>query len=78
MSFSSISVSVLPGVICICVGWDSSFGVVTCYGLDGRESNLGGGRDFLHLSRPAMVLTKTPIQWVSGLSLRGKAPVAWS
>ena len=34
-------------------------------------SNPGEGRDFPHLSRPALGLTQPPVQWVPGLS-RGK------
>ena len=33
-----------------------------------RGSNLGGGRDFSHLSRPALGPTQPPVQWVPGLS----------
>jgi len=31
-------------------------------------SNRGGGRDFPHLSRPALGSTQPPVQWVPGLS----------
>ena len=34
---------------------DSSVGIATRYGLDVHESNPGGGRDFPHPSRPALV-----------------------
>ena len=33
-----------------------------------RGSNLGGGRDFPHLSTPALGSTQPPVQWVPGLS----------
>jgi hypothetical protein len=33
-----------------------------------RGSNLGGGRDFMHLSRPVLGPTQPPAQWVPGLS----------
>jgi len=44
---------------------------VTRYGLDGPGSNPGGGRDFLHPSRPARRPTQSPIQWVPDLFPRG-------
>jgi len=39
-----------------------------------RESNPGGGRDFLHQSRPALWLTQPPVQWVPGLSRGEERP----
>jgi hypothetical protein len=44
---------------------DSAVSIATRYGLDGPgiESRWGGGRDFLHLSRPAQWPTQPPIQW---------------
>ena len=35
------------------------------------------GRDFLHLSRPALGSTQPPIQWVLDLFPWGKAAGAW-
>jgi len=37
----------------MCGGPGSVVGIATGYGLDGSGLNPGGGRDFLHLSRPA-------------------------
>jgi hypothetical protein len=43
-------------------------GIATAYRLDGPGIKFRWGRDFPHLSRPALRLTQTPVQWVSGLS----------
>jgi hypothetical protein len=50
------------------IGPGSSFGIATDYGLDGPGIEALWGRDFPHLSRPALGPTHLPVQWVPGLS----------
>ena len=50
-------------------GPGSSVGIATGYGLDGPGIESRWGRDFPHLSRPALGSTQPPVQWVPGLSL---------
>jgi hypothetical protein len=49
------------------MGRDISVGSANGYGLVGPGIESRGRRDFLHLSRPAVVPTQPPIQWVPGL-----------
>jgi hypothetical protein len=46
----------------------SSVGIATDYGLEGPEIESRWGRDFPHLSRPALGPNQPPVQWVPGLS----------
>jgi hypothetical protein len=41
--------------------------IVTGYGLDGPEIESRWGRDFPHLSRPALGPTQPPLQWIPRL-----------
>jgi len=49
-------------------GPGSSVGIATGYGLDGPRIESQWGRDFPHLSSPALAPTHPPVQWVPGLS----------
>jgi hypothetical protein len=60
-----------------CEGRDSSVSTETCYGLDGPGIECRCGRDFPHLSRPAVGPTQPPIQWVPSLFPGGKAAGEW-
>jgi hypothetical protein len=46
----------------------SVFSIATVYGLHGPKIESRWGRDFLHLSRPALRPTQPPVKWVPGLS----------
>ena len=56
------------------VGRDSSVGIATGYGLDGPGIESRWGRDIPHPSRPALVPTQPPIQWISGFFPGVKRP----
>jgi len=56
MNFSSILYSI--------VGRDSVVRIVTCYGLDGQGIESRWDGVFPHLSRPSLVPTQPPMQWL--------------
>ena len=45
----------------------SLVGIASGYGLDGPGIESRCGRDFPHLSKPALGTTQPPVQWVPGL-----------
>jgi hypothetical protein len=51
-------------------GPGSSVDIASGYGLDGPGIESQWGRDFPHLSRPALGSTQPPVQWVPRLSRR--------
>jgi hypothetical protein len=67
------SVCTLISNMFVLSSWDCIISIATHYELDSSKIESQWGRDFLHLSRPALEPTQTPVQWVLGLFLRGKA-----
>jgi hypothetical protein len=54
--------------VLMCSGPCSVVGIATGYELDGPGIEFRWGRDFPHLSKPALGSTQPPVQRVQGLS----------
>ena len=59
------------------VARDSSVGKTTRYELGSRGIEFRWGRDFPHLSRPALGPTQPPTKWVPGLLPGTKEAGSW-
>ena len=59
------------------MGWDSSVGIATHYGLDGQGIEYQWRRNFPNSYRTALGPTQPPLQWVPGLFAGDKATGAW-
>ena len=68
---------ILEVALCKGGGSGSVVGIATGYGLDDPEIESRWGRDFPHLSRPAVGPTQPPVRWIPGLSRGQRAAGAW-
>ena len=59
------------------MGWDSSVGIATLYGVDGPGFEYQWERDFSHPSRTTLWPTLFPAKMALGLFPRGKAAGVW-
>jgi len=68
ISSVEIPIYIVTRQLLVLKGPGSVVGIATRYGLDGPGIESRCGRDFPHLSRPALGPTQPPVQWAPGFS----------
>jgi hypothetical protein len=72
-----VKADVWAGLQAIPTGLGSAVGIVTCCRLDGQGFKPRWRQDIPSLSKLAPKPILSPVQWVPGVFLRGKAARAW-
>jgi hypothetical protein len=74
---SGTEFDILHLVLKLNVSWNGAVGIATRDWVDGQENESQWGRDFPHLSNPALRPALPPVKWVLALFTGGKAAGAW-